>query len=85
MEEEHRVADKWNQFEALKPWLTGDAGELSHAEVAVQLGLSEGAVKVTIHRLRRRFREIIKREISQTLNDPTQVNEELRHLQEALA
>jgi hypothetical protein len=40
---------------------------------------------VAIHRLRRRFREIIKREIGQTLNDPAQVNEELRHLLEALA
>jgi hypothetical protein len=85
IEEEHLAAGKGNQFEVLKPWLTGDAGELSQADAALQLRLNEGAVKVAIHRLRRRFREIIKREISQTLNDPAQVNEELRHLQEALA
>ena len=83
--EEHKTAGKLNQFEGLKPWLTGDAGDLSQAEAASQLGLNEGAIKVAIHRLRRRFREIIKREIGQTLNDPAQVNEELRHLLEALA
>jgi RNA polymerase sigma factor (sigma-70 family) len=82
---EHETAEKRNQFEILKPWLTGDTGNLSQADAARQLDLNEGAVKVAIHRLRRRFRELIKTEISQTLNDPTQVEQELASLLTALS
>ncbi|MEO7298032.1 MAG: sigma factor-like helix-turn-helix DNA-binding protein, partial [Verrucomicrobiota bacterium] len=68
-----------------KPWLTGDTETLSQADVARQLGVNEGAIKVAIHRLRRRFRELVKTEISQTLNDPSQVAEELACLVAALS
>lgn len=71
-------------FETLKPWLTGDVAGMRQAEAANQLGLSEGAVKVAIHRLRQRFREAVKAEISQTLVDSEQVTEELAHLEAAL-
>jgi RNA polymerase sigma-70 factor (ECF subfamily) len=81
---EHRVAGKAVQFEALKPWLTGDTENISQAEAARQLGVNESAVKVAIHRLRRRFREVIKAEISQTLNEGVQVDEELHYLLEVL-
>jgi len=77
-------AGKAAQFEVLKPWLTGDTECLSQADAARQLGLNEGAVKVAIHRLRRRFRDLVKAEIAQTLSDPAQVDEELGHLREAL-
>jgi RNA polymerase sigma factor (sigma-70 family) len=82
--DEQRAAGKAEQFEALKPWLSGDSEHLSQAEAARQLGLNEGAVKVAIHRLRRRFREAIKNEIGRTLNDPAQTNQELHCLLEAL-
>src|SRR5438876_8983299 len=82
--EEHKAAGKSDQFEALKPWLTGDTENISQAEAARQLDLNEGAVKVAIHRLRRRFREVIKNEIGQTVNDRAQVEEELHYLLEAL-
>jgi RNA polymerase sigma factor (sigma-70 family) len=82
--EEHKASEKSGQFEALKPWLTGDTENISQAEAARQLGLNEGAVKVAIHRLRRRFREVIKNEIGQTVGDRAQVDEELRYLLEAL-
>ena len=82
--EEHKTDGKFDQFEALKPWLTGDTENISQAEAARQLGLNEGAVKVAIHRLRRRFREVIKNEIGQTVNDRGQVDEELHYLLEAL-
>ncbi len=82
--EEHNAAGKSDQFEALKPWLTGDTENISQAEAARQLDLNEGAVKVAIHRLRRRFREVIKNEIGQTVNDRAQVDEELHYLLEAL-
>ena len=82
--EEHKAAGKSDQFEALKPWLTGDTENISQAEAARQLDLNEGAIKVAIHRLRRRFREVIKNEIGQTVNDRAQVDEELHYLLEAL-
>jgi len=82
---EFLAAGKAEQFESLKPWLVGDTPSCSQAEVARQLGLTEGAVKVTIHRLRKRFRDVVRSEIAQTLRDPSFVEEELRHLIEALA
>jgi RNA polymerase sigma-70 factor (ECF subfamily) len=81
---EHKAAGKSGHFEALKPWLTGDTENLSQAQTARQLGLNEGAVKVAIHRLRRRFRDVIKNEIEQTVHDRASIDEEMRHLLEAL-
>jgi len=80
LEKEFILAGKAPQFDTLKPWLMGDAPTMSQADAARQLGLSEGAVKVGIHRLRKRFRDAVRTEISQTLRDPSLVDEELRHL-----
>jgi RNA polymerase sigma-70 factor (ECF subfamily) len=76
---------KAEQFTVLKPWLAGDAETLPQAEAAVRLSVSESAVKVAIHRLRKRFREIIRAEIAQTVNDAADVDGELRYLIEVLA
>lgn len=65
-------------FEALKGSLSGE--EIPRAELAGRLGLSEGALKVTIHRLRKRFRELLKAEVSQTVSAASEVEEEMRHL-----
>lgn len=75
------------QFEQLKPWLIGEATalSLSQADVARRLGLNEGAVKVAIHRLRKRFREVLRAEIAQTLAEGDDVEAELRYLVQALA
>ena len=83
--EEHRADGKSEQFDALKPWLTGDTDNLSQAEVARALGMNEGAVKVAIHRLRRRFRELMKAEIGRTLQDSSLVPQELACLVAALS
>lgn len=72
-------------FDTLKPWLLGQVDSLSQADAAGRLGLTEGAVKVAIHRLRKRFRELVKGEIAHTLPDPAQVQDELRYLVEVLA
>lgn len=77
LENEH--AGKESLFAALKPWLDGGAA-VSQAETARSLGMSETAVKVAIHRLRARFRELIRAEVAATVNDPEDVTEELRHL-----
>ncbi len=83
--EEHKAAGRSAHFDALKPWLTGAAETLSQAEAAHQLDMSEGAVTVAVHRLRRRFREAVKGEIARTLHDPAQVEDELACLVAALA
>lgn len=85
LQQEFQREEKADQFETLKPWLVGEAAGISQAEAARRLGLTEGAVKVAVHRLRKRFRESVRAEIAQTLRDRTLVDEELRHLVEALA
>ncbi|MFO1498249.1 MAG: sigma-70 family RNA polymerase sigma factor [Verrucomicrobiota bacterium] len=84
-EKEFGAANKADLFRCLKPWITGENASLSQAGAAVQLGLSEGAVKVAIHRLRKRFRDAVRAEIAQTVPEPSQVDEELRYLIAALA
>jgi len=73
------------QFATLKPWLSSASAGASQATAAAHLGLSEGAVKVAIHRLRRRFRELVRGEIAQTLHDPADLDDEMRHLIAALS
>ncbi|PAW75843.1 MAG: hypothetical protein B9S38_00390 [Verrucomicrobiia bacterium Tous-C4TDCM] len=80
-DESHRA----EQFAALKPWLaSGEIGE-SQEVTAARLGMSSGALKVAIHRLRRRFRELVRSEVAGTLYDPADLDDEMRHLVEALA
>jgi len=67
-------------FTALHPCLVGDSSAQPYAELAVKLGVSEGAVKSTVHRLRRRYRELLHDEIAQTVARPGEVDDELRHL-----
>ena len=73
------------RFVELKPFLQGDGAGSSYAQTAAKLGLSEPAVKSAIHRLRRRYAELIRAEISQTVASPAEVEEEIRHLVAALA
>jgi len=77
--------DKAGYFETLKPWLIADVNGLSQTDAARQLGLSEGAVKVAIYRLRRRFRELVKQEIAGTVDPAETVQDELRYLLDALS
>ncbi len=84
VENDLRSADKSGHFERLKPALVGDDLP-SPADLARELGLTEGALKVAVHRLRRRFREAVRAEISQTLADGDDVQEELRYLIAVLA
>jgi RNA polymerase sigma factor (sigma-70 family) len=82
---EQEGTGKGEQFPALKPWLTGDKQEVSQADLAVRLGLSEGALRVTLHRLRKRFRELVKEEIAGTVRDHTHVRDEMGYLLEVLS
>lgn len=81
---EFQRAGKPDAFDHLKVFLTGEAAAPRYREVAVELGMTEGAVKVAVHRLRRRFRECVLAEIAQTVAAPADVDEELRHLFQAV-
>jgi RNA polymerase sigma-70 factor (ECF subfamily) len=72
-------------FEQLKPFLMSGKGALPYAQAAVPLQMTESAVRVAVHRLRRRYRELLREEIAQTLSHPDQVEEEMRALMTAFA
>ncbi|MEQ1858673.1 MAG: RNA polymerase sigma factor [Chthoniobacteraceae bacterium] len=78
LREEFVGAGKAAHFDALKGTLTGD--RTPYADIATALGTSEGAVKVAVHRLRERYRDLIRTEIAETVATPSEVEEELRHL-----
>ncbi len=80
---EYEAAGKGRLFELLQGHLTGDAGR-PYAEAAAELGVSEGSVKVAAHRLRGRYRDLLRDEIGQTLADPAEVDDEIRALFAAL-
>lgn len=82
---EYSAQGKGALFEGLKDSLTGDRSTLRYAELGGAVGLSEGAVKVAAHRLRRRYREILRLEIANTVATPEEVDEELRYLFAVLA
>jgi RNA polymerase sigma factor (sigma-70 family) len=67
-------------FEQLKSTLTGERRGVPYAEIGARLGMSEGAVKVAVHRLRQRYREILRQEIAHTVSGPEEVEEEIRAL-----
>jgi len=85
LRDEFAAVGKPGDFEALKTCLLAERGAIEYATVARQLGVNEGAARVAVHRLRKRFREIYREEISQTLADGADVDAELRHLAAALA
>jgi RNA polymerase sigma-70 factor (ECF subfamily) len=74
------AADKEKLFERLKGALEGEGLQESHARIADELGVSEQAVKVAVYRLRRRYQELLRDEIAQTVASPEEVEEELRDL-----
>jgi RNA polymerase sigma-70 factor (ECF subfamily) len=82
---EQAEAGKGEQFPALKPWLTGDKQEVSLTDLAAKLGTSEGALRVALHRLRKRFRELVREEIGGTVKDSAHVREEMGYLLEVLS
>ena len=76
------TSGKGELFQALKGSLTGD--EPARSETAARLGITEGAVKIAVHRLRRRYRELLRAEIAETVTDPSDIDDEMRYLVAAL-
>jgi RNA polymerase sigma-70 factor (ECF subfamily) len=79
LREEHERSDKLDLFEHLKGHL-GRGGTTPYREVAERLGMSETAVKVAAHRMRKRCGAILREEISQTVEGPEAIDEELQQL-----
>lgn len=71
-------------FEQVKPWLTGEASHGDQAALASGFGMNANALKVAVHRLKQRFRQLLKAEVAGTLEDPGQVEDEMRALFAAL-
>jgi len=85
LREEFGSAGKAEEFNRLKVCLTAERGEISYAEIAKALGTTEGAARVAVHRLRKRFREIFREEIAHTVSRAEEIEEEVRYLMGVLA
>lgn len=81
---EYESAGKAALFEALRPTLTGARESARYTSLGERLGLSEGAVKVAVHRFRERYRASLRAEVAETVGDAAEVDAELRHLIAAL-
>jgi DNA-directed RNA polymerase specialized sigma24 family protein len=84
LETEMSLSGKARQFAALKPALLGGAARAPFGQIAAELGLSEDAARAAAHRLRRRYRDLLRKEVARTLDDPAQVEEEIAALFSAL-
>jgi RNA polymerase sigma factor (sigma-70 family) len=84
LECEYVRESKAELFTALKQTLTGSRESQPYAELAVTLGMNEGAIKVVVHRLRKRYRELLQDEIANTVSSTEEIKEEMRHLFAAL-
>jgi RNA polymerase sigma-70 factor (ECF subfamily) len=85
LQREMESEGKGKQFEKLKQFLTGDRGDQPYKAVGKELSMSEGAVKVAVHRLRKRYRDLLRQEIAETVEGEEQVEEEISSLFAALA
>jgi len=85
LEEDLATAGKGHLFEALKVYLAADQNAPPYAAVAAPLGMTEGAVKVAVHRLRQQYQRLIREEVARTLGDPAEVEDEIRRLFEAVS
>ena len=85
LEEEHCRQGKTELFDVLRTTLAGAGNSAPYAKLAERLGLSEGAVKVAVHRLRQRYRALLRETIAETVASPEAVDEELRYLMRVVA
>jgi RNA polymerase sigma-70 factor (ECF subfamily) len=83
--EESESSGKGRLFDRLKVFLAGEAGPRDYAAVAPDLGMTPNAIAVTVHRMRNSYREMVRREIANTVSSPDEIEDEMRHLFSALA
>ena len=80
LESDYRAANNAALFDHLKDFLVGERGRPTQAEIAAELGMTENAVKQAFHRLRQRYRVLLREEIAHTVAQPGDIEDELRHL-----
>ncbi len=85
LRDELQAEDKLQLFEQLKNFLAGGSTLPSYDDASARMGLPRATVKTHVHRLRQRYREIVRREIARTVSTPHEIDEELRYLCTALA
>ena len=85
LEQEYAREGKTEWMEAMRPALTAGRDAIRHAEIAATLGMTETAARVAVHRLRKQYRRLIRLEVAHTVAKPEEVDDEMRHLFQALA
>jgi RNA polymerase sigma-70 factor (ECF subfamily) len=83
--EEFAVDGKGEMFAQLKPFLAGGAEAGDYGPVSDRLGITPGAVAVAVHRLRQRYRDLVRPEVTQTVAGPMEIEHEMRHLRAVLS
>ncbi len=84
LEQEYEREGKNEWFEAMRPVLTTDRESIHYAEIGEKLGMTETAARVAVHRLRQRYRRLIRAEVAHTVATPGEVDEEMHHLFQVL-
>jgi DNA-directed RNA polymerase specialized sigma24 family protein len=85
LSEDYTRQGKAELFEQLKPCLLGERAAQPYAGLASKLDMTEGSVKVAVHRLRQRYRQLLRDEIASTVATPEDIEDEMRHLFAVLA
>jgi RNA polymerase sigma-70 factor (ECF subfamily) len=85
LRQEFSQTGKEKELDKLEAFLTGEEPRIPYRQVAAELGTSEGAVKVSVRRLRERYGKLLREEIAETVGDPDEVDDEVRHLLQVIA
>lgn len=85
LEADYSESGRRELFEKCRIYLTGSAGAPPYADTAEQLGMTEGALKVAVHRMRKQYREKLQEEVAQTVSSEAEVEDEIRALMTAVA
>lgn len=85
LEAQYAVEGKAERFTLVEQFLPGEESEMTYAEASARLGIAEGTLKSDVHRLKRRYRELLREEIAHTVATPADIDTELRHLAAVLS
>jgi RNA polymerase sigma-70 factor (ECF subfamily) len=84
LEGQYAADDQQSLFDHLRPFLGGAQPDVGYREIASQLQMAEGTVKVAAHRMRRRYGDLVRQQIAGTVSDPEELDDEIRHLFDAM-
>jgi RNA polymerase sigma-70 factor (ECF subfamily) len=82
--QEYVAEGKAERFDAAEQFLPGERSKMTYDQAAQQLGIPEGTLKSDVHRVKQRYRELLRAEIANTVADPTDIADGLRHLMQVL-